>query len=100
MIMENGIIIQAVDAVFYDNSLQIKTTTTDPKKELLYAFYIYKTGEKEAVHKSNYQKFPTYQFEASTPGGYKVKVFAKNKNTNNILTMSSETVMYRIVKDY
>ncbi|MBC1231302.1 hypothetical protein HCA63_05700 [Listeria booriae] len=101
--MENKIeqaSIQHVEVFFNKAYLQIKAMSTDPNQELMYAFYVYKTGEVDAIEKSAYKKFDTHQLEITAPGEYRVKVFAKNKNTGKVMTQSSKAVQYTMIKDY
>ncbi|MBC1561863.1 hypothetical protein [Listeria booriae] len=92
--------IQSVEVFFNKAYLQTKVMATDPNQELIYAFYVYRVGELEAIAKSVYKKFDTHQLEITVPGEYRVKVFAKSKKTGQVITKSSKSIQYTIVKDY
>ncbi|EUJ23612.1 hypothetical protein PGRAN_08128 [Listeria grandensis FSL F6-0971] len=68
----------------------------DPSIE--FAYYFYKIGEQEALHKTKYQKSPQYRYTAEDGGSYFVKVFIKrNKET---ITKNSGKIRITVAVDF
>ncbi|MBC1435392.1 hypothetical protein HB848_08570 [Listeria rocourtiae] len=63
-----------------------------------FAYYFYKIGEKEALHKTKYQTNSQYRYTAEDGGSYFVKVFIKRNK--EILTKNSEKFRITVAEDF
>ncbi|KGL39088.1 hypothetical protein BMT55_00865 [Listeria newyorkensis] len=67
-------------------------------KSVEFAYYFYKIGEKEALHKTKYQASSQYRYTAEDGGSYFVKVFIKrNKDT---ITKNSGKIRITVAEDF
>ncbi|KGL38224.1 hypothetical protein BMT55_02300 [Listeria newyorkensis] len=92
--------IQHIETFFTENYLQVKVTLAETDENNVYAFYVYKGGDAEAIAKSPYKKFDTYQLEVLEAGEYRVKVFVKNTKTGQVVTKTSERIRKTIIVEY
>ncbi|MBA3925420.1 hypothetical protein [Listeria rustica] len=93
-------LIQNIEVFFTKNYLQVKVIAAGFEESAAYAFYVYKAGNSEAIAKSAYKKFDTYQLEILEPGEYRVKVFMKNTKTGQVITQTSERIQKTNIVEY
>ncbi|MBC1921524.1 Uncharacterised protein [Listeria grayi] len=95
-------LIKEVQLFLVGDKLQMKCQLTKQKTKeaFTYAFYVYKAGKEEAVFKSKYTPYNTYELPITEAGSYRVKVFVKKEQTNEVVTQTSDAVQRTIVADF
>lgn len=93
--------IQEVEVSVVGEYLQAKCliTSKDNKEECSYAFYVYKTGITEAIHKSKYTKMDTHQVLLTEGGEYCVKVLVKKNRSGEVKTKMSNPIRKKMKAD-
>ncbi|WP_167630119.1 hypothetical protein [Listeria valentina] len=94
-------LIQGVEVFLTGDNLQTKCliAKNELKSSYSFAFYVYKKGQVEAVAKSKYTLFDTNQVKLSEGGEYRVKVFVKHNETNEITTKTSQPIQKTQIVD-
>lgn len=93
-------LIKSIDVFLVNNYLQTKCHLTKSKKNYSFAFYVYQRGKVDAVFQSKYSCFNTNQVKLIESGEYRVKVFVKKNDTNDIKTMMSSAIQKTIIIDF
>ncbi|MBC2149676.1 hypothetical protein [Listeria booriae] len=85
----------------YDNKVLAECALPEYLAEdasIEFAYYFYKIGEKDALHKTKYQTSPQYRYTAEDGGSYFVKVFIKRGE--EIITKNSEKIRITVAEDF
>lgn len=92
-------LIKSIDIFLVRQYLQTKCKLTKPKKNYSFAFYVYKNDKSDAIYRSEYTLFDTNQIKLVENGEYRVKVFVKNNETNEIQTKMSAPIQKSTIVD-